>query len=135
MKLADVYHREDAAKVLYQLLEEREPHQNISHKRMPSWAEHSEFFYSAPYTAWYLVLTEIGDVAGAIYLSKRDEIGVALFKQYWGKGIGKQAIRELMRLHPRRQFLANVAPQNERSAGMFRSLGFHHLQNTFARET
>jgi len=131
MKITDVYQREDAAQYLYQLLEERAPHVSISHKQMPTFAEHCEFMHGAPYVCWLLILTDVGDVAGAIYLSKRDEIGVALFKSYQGRGIGESAVKELIRLHPRRRFLANVNPANEASAGFFRKLGFKEIQRTY----
>jgi hypothetical protein len=36
MKLIDVYQDERALGLLWKLLSEREPHQNISHKRMPT---------------------------------------------------------------------------------------------------
>ena len=134
MKLVDVYHHDNAASLLYSLLEQREPHQNISHKRMPSWAEHCEFFASAPYVAWYLILSDVGDAAGAIYLSKQNEIGVHLFRNYQGKGLGPMAVAELMRLHPRRAFRANINPDNEPSLRMFEKLGFHKIQVTLARE-
>lgn len=133
MKLVDAYHYEDALKLLYQLLREREPHQNISHQHMPTWAEHCAFFFSAPYVAWYLILSDIGDPLGAVYLSKNDEIGVHLFKEVKGKGLGSEAVTELMRLHPRTRFLANINPDNEPSLRMFEKLGFNKIQVTLAR--
>ncbi len=130
MKLIDVYRHDNAASLLYSLLEQREPHQNISHKFMPTFAEHVAFMRSAPYVAWYLILTEIGDVTGTVYLSKQDEIGVHLFRGFQKKGLGLQAVTEIMRLHPRRRFLANINPDNAPSLRMFEKLGFRQIQVT-----
>jgi hypothetical protein len=55
------------------------------------------------------------DVVGACYLSKQDEIGVAVFKEYQGKNYGPWAIEALMLKHGKRRYLANVSPRNERS--------------------
>ncbi len=40
MRLVDIYSVTDAADTLWRLLAEREPHQNISHRRMPTLQEH-----------------------------------------------------------------------------------------------
>ena len=60
MNLISIYERPDRALVLHQLLEEREPEANISHKAMPSWEEHVRFVESKPYEAWYFIDTEFG---------------------------------------------------------------------------
>lgn len=117
---------------LYALLEERTPDQSISHKKMPQWNEHCAFVDSKPYLAWYMICDR-GDVVGAVYLSKQREIGVAIFRQYQWMGYGRAAVREIMRLHPGR-FLANINPKNTASIRFFESMGFTHLQDTYARE-
>ena len=134
MNLVSVYQHPDADRILYELLKERDGADgiNISHNgKTPAWREHLKFVRSKPYRVWFLILTETQEVAGAIYLSKRDEIGVHLFKAFQGRGIGPEAIRELMRRTPRRRFYANVNPANDRSKAMFERLGFRHVQETF----
>lgn len=107
----------------FQLLQEREPEQNISHKEMPTWEQHCAYIRSRPHAAWYW-FTSPGDIpAGCVYLSKQREIGIGVLKAHRGQGLARQAITELMRLHPGR-FLANVNPANEPSLALFRSLGF-----------
>jgi len=127
----------DAAYVLYELLAERRPEENISHRRMPSWEEHKDFMASQPYDAWYLIKVEnalppvVGDYVGAIYLTAVSEIGVGIFRSQRGHGYAREAIIELMRLHPRKRYLANINPKNETSIRFFSRLGFHHIQNTY----
>jgi RimJ/RimL family protein N-acetyltransferase len=119
---------ETAIPLLYQLLLERAPYQSISHTKMPSLAEHTQFFDSKPYQCWYLVYAE-GQAVGACYLSKQREIGIGILMEYRGIGYGKAAVQELMRKWPGR-FLANINEKNEPSLQMFRNLGFKTLQIT-----
>lgn len=130
MKLVDIYHTPEAARILYRLLEEREPTVNIGHRRMPTWDEHLAFIKSNPYSAWYLI-EDTEKFIGAAYLTKANEIGTFIFRAEQGAGFGPRAIRLLMDRHPRPRYLANINPLNERSTRMFERLGFHHIQNTY----
>lgn len=119
--------------VLYDLLAERQPHESISHNGMPSFKEHFDFVRSEPYEAWYLA--EVGaDLVGSVYLSKRDELGVSIFRKWQGRGYASEALCMLMCLHPRARFYANVNPANDKSIALFTALNFKHVQNTYAVE-
>src|SRR5580700_4473515 len=126
IKLVDVYTEIAETRVathfLYELLKEREPHQNISHREMPSFEEHTHFVDSHPYREWFIIFYEWRNVEmgpiGAIYLSKQNEIGIFIAKEYQGKGHGKTAICLLMNRYPGERFLANIAPGNSRSLAM-----------------
>lgn len=137
MRLIDVYDEPGAAQVLYDLLGERNPVANISHRAMPSWDEHLAFIAGRPYQDWYLITVD-GTYVGAIYLTKPggksragDEIGVAILKAHRGKGYARAAIELLMQIHGARRYLANIAPGNEASIHLFEGLGFRHIQNTY----
>jgi len=134
IKLRNVYSVPDAERYLYRLMEERTDAVNISHRAMPTWSAHVKFVRSKPYKAWYLIEAD-GEIAGATYLSKQDEIGIFLFQLYRGRGIGPKAVAALMRRHPRRRFLANINPRNEGSVAMFEGMGFRHIQNTYELES
>lgn len=133
-----------AEEYLWELLQERTPEQSISHKKMPTWDDHVAFFRARPYESWYLIgdtrghaeLVAATDIVGAVYLSKQQEIGVAVFERFRGKGYAKWAIKELMRLHPKERYLANINPANEASIKLFQSLGFGGpIQVTYELET
>lgn len=115
---------------LYKLLQERTPEQSISHKRMPTYEEHCEFVKRHPYDAWYLIEDGIHTV-GSIYLSRRGEIGIAIFNVHKRKGYGRRALHEVMQWHSGRQILANINPKNEGSIRFFESMGFKPLQVTY----
>jgi RimJ/RimL family protein N-acetyltransferase len=129
MRLVDVHSEPQAVDVLWQLLSERSPEVNISHRAMPTPAEHAAFIASRPYAHWYLI--DVGSFAGAVYLSKQREIGVGVLKRYRGQHYGRNAVLMLMEKHPGR-FLANINPRNEDSLRMFQGLGFFQLQVTYA---
>jgi RimJ/RimL family protein N-acetyltransferase len=126
---------------LYELLEERDPVANISHRKMPTFEQHRAFVESKPYKAWYIVEANVGHMLdepipiGSVYLTDRNEIGIHILKAHQGYHYGKQAVRLLMEMHPSEQFLANIAPGNARSIGMFENIGFKLIQLTLAKET
>jgi RimJ/RimL family protein N-acetyltransferase len=131
VNLIDVHSREDEAiDILYQLLAERTPAESISHRSMPSFAQHCTFVRGRPYLAWYLVEDD-GEIVGATYLSHQREIGIGIFRVHRRQGCARRAIQLLMERHPGR-FLANINPVNQKSIELFASFGFTHLQNTYS---
>lgn len=122
---------------LYDLLKERDPAANISHRgEMPPFFQHVTFVQSRPYHAWYIAEHE-GEKIGSAYLTNPgpgmygDEIGIFLSKGWKGRGFGAQILHRLMQAHPRPRYLANVAPGNEASLAFFEKQGFKPLQVTY----
>lgn len=145
VELISVYENPDAARITYQILEQRKPWHSIQHKQMPPFEEHEQFFYSNPYAAWYLikdisrVVTDFdvqrrNQIVGSISLSKTREIGIFLYEYARGEGIGSLAVKALMAKHPGR-FVASIKPQNTQSLEFFKSLGFEHSHNVYISET
>ena len=115
---------------LYEMLEEREPSQSISFE-MPTWEEHVAFLDSNHYTYFYIIV-ENGKKVGNIYLTDLNEWGYFILKSEQGRGLGTQAILQLTRLHPRKYYLANVNPQNERAIHLAKEkLGGKLIQFTY----
>ena len=121
---------ESDCEFLYDLLKNREHLASISHKKMPSYEEHVKFILSKPYSKW-CVIEYKNQKVGSIYLSKQDEIGIFIKKDFQGKGIGKRAIQIVMKKNPRSRYLANIAPENIKSQEFFKKLGFRGLQYTY----
>ena len=119
-------------KFLFDLLKERNPRVNISHKKMPTYNQHRKFIKSKPYSKWYIILKSKQKI-GSIYLSKNDEIGIFLSKKFQGKNVGNFALNELMKKNPRKRFLANVNPKNKKSMEFFKKNGFKLIQYTFEK--
>ena len=134
-RLVDVYAAKDAALFLFDLLLERNPDQNISHKVTPTYAAHLAFVDSHPYESWELIETDGDGFVGSIYVTDRNEIGVFVMKKHQSKGYGSWAVREIMR-HSEQgtRLLANINPKNSASAAMFEKLGFKLIQHTYALE-
>jgi RimJ/RimL family protein N-acetyltransferase len=134
-----------AVHILYELLEERKPHQNISHKELPDYEDHENFVASDPYKAWFLIEVPIlssqsfiqpegaHEVIGTIYLTHQNEIGIQLFEQYIGQGYGEEAVKLLMDAFEG-PFYANINPNNQGSIRFFEKMGFQHIQQTYKLE-
>jgi RimJ/RimL family protein N-acetyltransferase len=135
LKLVSVYRLpKRAPRLLYTLLQEREPRANISHRAMPTWKQHCKFIARRPYTVWYLIKLR-KDYVGAIYLTSMNEIGIAVLKRWRKRGIGPAALRLLMRKHGRRRYLANINLRNEESIRLFKRIGFRIIQHTYELRT
>lgn len=162
IKLLDLYQagqiRPGALEFLYELMQERDPEINISHRELPSFEQHRGFVTRRPYRFWYLLAADPqpprddgfgGQIAfepvwvGYISATEANEIGVVLRKLYRGRGYGPAAIQQFMQWHrpnpPAESsrngyWLANIAPGNEHSKHVFEKLGFRKIQETFALE-
>ena len=117
-------------KFLFDLLKERDPRANISHRKIPTYSQHTKFIKSKPYSKWYIILKSKQKI-GSIYLSKNDEIGIFLSKKFQGKNVGSFALNELMKKNTRKRFLANVNPKNKKSIQFFKNNKFKLIQYTF----
>ena len=118
---------------LYDLLKERDPRSNISHKKMPTYDEHVKFVMSKPYSKWYIIQYKNQNV-GSIYLSNQNEIGIFIKTNMQDRGIGEIALKLLMKYNPYPRYLANISPQNKRSIKFFKKNGFNLIQYTYALE-
>ena len=117
-------------KFLFELLEQRRPLANISHKRMPTWEEHVKFVKSKPYSKWYIIIHEDKKI-GSIYLSKQNEIGIHLWGGNESDYLYLNTIKELMRVNSKRRFLVNISPKNKKYTKYFQELGFKMIQHTY----
>ena len=115
---------------LYQHLKERNPTANISHKKMPTYAEHVKFVLSHPYSKWYIIIHKNKKV-GTIYLTKQNEIGIFIKNKMQDKRIGQRTLKLLMEKNPRKRYLANVSPKNKKSIRFFTRNAFKLIQYTY----
>jgi len=115
-------------RLLYKLLEERKPYQNISHKKMPTFVDHVKFVRGKPYKNWCIVQEEdTNQFLGSIYITNQDEIGIFLFDQFQYKGYGKRILNDVFEICPDIPlFKANIAPLNSASLAFFTNNGFKH---------
>lgn len=118
--------------LLYKLLNEREPYQNISHVKMPTFEEHVKFNDSKPYGEDYIIylVDKIEIPVGRVYITKHNEIGMMLLKEYQGKGIGSKVIKKFKI----KGLLANISPNNKGSQKFFKRHGFKLIQYTYIHE-
>ena len=115
---------------LYELLSERNSVANISHKKMPAYDEHVRFVTSKPYLRWYVVYYN-GKKSGSVYLTKQNEIGIFVKKEWQGKGIGSQILESVIEKNGPGRYLANISPRNKKSIEFFNNHGFSLIQYTY----
>jgi len=160
INLQDVYVgrlvRPGAAEFLYELMKERDPEINISHRELPTFEQHMDFIDRRVFRLWYLIdVTEFLDPtpgpmvgprtrlgwAGYVSATQRNEIGIVLKRSHRGMGYGPEALRLFMGQNKplpsdpgerNARWLANIAPTNPHSRHVFEKLGFLKIQETFA---
>lgn len=120
---------------LYELLKERKPYMNISHKELPTWEKHQEFVKSKPYKNWYMICP-FGKTPpiGSIYVSNKGEVGLFISEKHQGLGYGADALEDVMIWNDDIEYIfANIAPTNSRSLAFFVNRGFK-FQETLMKE-
>lgn len=130
IRLISVYRTREAESILYDLLAERTPEQSISHQVMPTRQEHHAFLTRMPYPVWCLIFNEQSEAVGSVYITKRREVGIFIFKAHQRKGYGCAAFKEI-RSRNSGQLLANVAPFNVKSLRFFEKMGGKLIQLTY----
>jgi RimJ/RimL family protein N-acetyltransferase len=116
--------------VLWELLLERDHTINISHKNMPKWENHAAFINSRPYRFWGII--EVKNVpVGAVYLTKRNEIGIFILKEYQRHGYGRRAVQQIRNVYDNETLYANINVNNDKSKRMFTDMGFRLLSETY----
>ena len=135
---------------LWRLLSHRPADAVISHKAMPTWDQHCAFVRDHPYADWRLIAVDVPNLemderkslqlVGSVFISQParpsvvgDEVSVELDPRWRGCGFAERALVEIMSLHPRPRYLANVAPENYTSMALFKRVGFSLCQLTFER--
>ena len=115
---------------LYDLLKERNPRANISHKKMPTYRQHVSFVSSKPYSKWYVILYDDRKV-GSLYLSKQNEIGISFVDSSFHNQLGNHVLKLLIKKNPRKRYLANVSPLNKKLQNFFIHNNFTQLEYTY----
>lgn len=62
--------------------------------------------------------------AGFVHITKDGEIGYYLTEKYQNKGLAINAVRDMLKLHPRERYFATVSIKNTRSNNLVKKLGF-----------
>ena len=130
-KICLVNIRKSDYKFLYDLLLGREPKTNIKHSIPPSFTEHLQFIKSKPYSKWYVIIDEDKNRLGTIYLTKENQVGIFVKKEYVKKGIGSIALQTLILKNPKSRYIANINPKNQKSKNFFKKNGFNPFQISY----
>ncbi len=115
---------------LYELLKERDPKNNISHKKIPSFSQHIKFVKSKPYSKWYMIYTD-KKKCGTVYLTELNEISFQLKKEFQLDKIETYILKLIMKKNPHSRYLANINPNNKKKIRFFKNNGFKLIQYTY----
>jgi RimJ/RimL family protein N-acetyltransferase len=115
----------------YDLLKERDASVNISHQEMPTRAKSDKFNASKPYAYDFVIMD--GERIGRVYITRNNEIGISIKKEFQGKHYGTKTIKLLMEKTKLKKYYANINPLNIKSQEFFKKLGFKLVQYTYAR--
>ena len=119
-------------KFLFNHLKERDPREKISHKKMPTYDEHVKFVLSKPYSKWYIIF-ERNKKIGSVYLTKADELGLHLKKEYFRESLLKEILESLMKSEPNKRFVFNVSPRNKKFMKFLQKNGYVIIQQTVVK--
>jgi len=122
--------KKNDSEFLYELLLDRDPIVDISHKKMPTYNQHLKFLKSKPYSKWYIIWNNEQRI-GSAYLSKQNEIGIVIKKEYQEELINKKVLKLIINQNSRQRYLVNIAPKNIRSKRFFKKNGFKLIQHTY----
>lgn len=75
-----------------------------------------------PQTHIYLIDKD-NEICGYVLITSRNEIGYMVSTKFQGKGIGKNAIKQLMEIEPREYYWVTIPKENEHSMGFLQSIG------------
>ncbi|ABX12033.1 hypothetical protein Nmar_0133 [Nitrosopumilus maritimus SCM1] len=115
---------------LYQLLKLRKPLENISHKNMPSYNEHTKFVKSKPYQKWYIIFENKKKI-GSTYISKQDEISMHFLPKFDSNKNMNHVLELILEKHPKSRYLANTNYKNKSLITFYKNNGFKLIQYTF----
>ena len=115
---------------LYNLLKQRKTFVNISHKQMPRYKEHVEFISSKPYSHWNIILLDSKKI-GSIYLSRQNEIGISLSRNYDESQYMQSALEILYKKYPRKRYVVNTNPRNSKLIRFIQKNNFKLVQYSY----
>ena len=122
------------AMFLYNLLNERDPNNNISHVKMPTLKQHIKFMNSKPYAKWHIIYLD-NEKVGSIYLTKQNEIGIYISKKFAFEKILSEALEIIIEKNPGKKLFANTSPRNIELQRFFNKKGFKLIQHTYELTT
>jgi len=115
-------------KFLYDLLQQRNPKESISHREMPAYDEHIRFNNTKPYKVDYIICT--GSIPiGRLYITPASEIGIKVMNK-----IREPVIRELLRIvldNFTYRFCFNISPNDKLFKTILKEFKFKKIMETY----
>ena len=138
ISLIRVKKNEEHIRTLYKILEKRSI--NISHRSLPSYADHKRFVLAHPYRFWYLI-SENNNFIGNTYILRSNSVGITLLNEI--ERVTPVIITEIMKRHKplseiksvrTATFDFNASPNNVDYISALKKMGAKLTQVTFSFE-
>ena len=79
------------------------------------------------------VITPNNKKIGSVYLTKADELGLHLKKEYFRESLMKEILESLMKSEPNKRFVFNVSPRNKKFMKFLQKNGYVISQQTVVK--
>jgi len=129
VSLLKVGQKDEHVIFLYKLLKSRNSRVSISHNKIPSLREHTNFLFNNPYRCWYVI--EVSKkLVGSVYITKLNEIAVH-FLSYNTKIYKTILLFIIKNIKPlkaipsfrSKYFLINISEKNIKQANILKKIG------------
>jgi len=111
---------------LYELLANRDPNENISHKTMPTWEEHVKFNNNKPYYIDRIIYLNDKPL-GRLYVTSTSRIGIRIKNRSFKKII----IEEILKTYNPCKHFINVSPKDKVFKKILKKYKYKKIQETY----
>jgi len=114
----------DDYKFVYQLVEDMfKTNLNVTYLRLETFEEFVSRAFSGD-DIHYIIMNENEEKIGHVHIMQNNEIGYAIIPQFQNKGIGTEAVKKIMEMHPRERYFLTIHNQNKASIRLAEKNGF-----------
>ena len=114
----------DDYKFVYQLVEDMfKTNLNVTYLKLETFEEFVSRAFSSD-DIHYIIMNEDEEKIGHVHIMQNNEIGYAVIPQFQNKGIGTEAVKKIMKMHPRERYFLTIHNQNKASIRLAEKNGF-----------
>ena len=114
----------DDYKFVYKLVEDMfKTNLNVTYLKLETFEEFVARAFSGG-DIHYIIMKENGKKIGHVHIMQNNEIGYAVIPQFQNKGIGTEAVKKIMEMHPRERYFLTIHNQNKASIRIAEKIGF-----------
>ena len=118
---------------IYQLVVEMfETDLNVSYMKLETFEEFVSRAFGGD-DIHYIILNENKEKVGHVHIMKNNEIGYSVSPKFQNKGIGTEAVRKIIEMHPRERYFLTIHNENKASIRIAEKNGFNPKGTVFEK--